>query len=159
MEQFSNGSYIPIVMTLMSLPLGSAIAQENHFNNFNLAIGFNQTAGIVMGYTGGSYSLASIANKDRHGNPCMGYGDPEPDHTMILENDFSHLTLKVNSGDQDTTLVVQGPDNRNIICAFGQEEFRDAILRDANWKAGTYKIWVGSMKPNQRSNYLLSVEQ
>jgi hypothetical protein len=161
MKQLSSGNCTSIIIVLISLPIFPAklIAQNNNFNNFNLALDFNQAAAIVMGYTGGSYSLASIANQDIHGNPCMGYGDPEPDHLMILENDFPQLKLQVNSGGQDTTLIIQDVNNEMIFCSFGQEDVKDALIKEINWKAGKYNIWVGSIKPNQRSSYTLSVEQ
>lgn len=137
----------------------SAIAQKNTMAHLNLALGFDRLTAIVTGYTSGSYSLASIANQDKHANPCMGYGDPKPDHSMVLENDFEQLSIKIDSGGKDTTLVVQGPGKDDIRCAFGKKEIRDALVNDTDWEQGEYKIWVGSMQPNQRITYRLSVKQ
>lgn len=142
---------------LISVSTVRAIAQEQ-INHLILATGFNQTAAVAIGHTGGAYSLASIANKDKHGNYCMGYGDPKPDHSMFLKNDFSQLSLMIDSGGKDTTLVITGPNN-DVRCAFGQKQIRDALVQDRDWKQGHYDIWVGSMQPAQRSFYRLSVQQ
>ena len=149
---------ISTLVALIIMPVTSAIAQKKDLNTFHLAFGLNQTKARVMGSTGGSYSLASIVNQDNYGNHCMGYGDPEPDHTMVLDNDFSRLQLRVKSGGKDTTLVVKSIDRQDIRCGFGQQHSRDAVIDGRNWKAGRYEIWVGSMKPRQKSNYSLSVE-
>ncbi|MBE9170710.1 hypothetical protein IQ238_25410 [Pleurocapsales cyanobacterium LEGE 06147] len=159
MWQISSYSLIPIAIVVVAIPLMPMLAQNNRFSHLNLALGFDRATAIVMGYTGGSYSLSSIVNQDRHGNPCIGYGDPEPDHSMVLENDFPRLTIQIDSGGKDTTLIVRGPERQNIRCGFAHNESRDAVVDDINWQAGTYEIWVGSMKPNQNSPYRLSVRQ
>ena len=159
MFKIGTFSFISTVLALIIVPITSAIAQKKDLNSFHLALGLDQTTVKVIGSTGGSYSLASIVNQDNYGNHCMGYGDPEPDHTMILDNDFARLKLKVKSGGKDTTLVVRNTDSKDIRCGFGQQHTRDAVIDGQNWKAGRYEIWVGSMKPHQNSNYSLSVEQ
>lgn len=150
--------YLVLIGGLITIPIIPAIAQPINLDRLILAAGFNQSAAIVTGYTGGTYSLASITNRDKYGNPCMGYSDPEPDHIMILQNDFQQLSVQVNSGGKDTTLVIKGPDN-NIHCAFGRKQARDALIKDKNWQQGQYEIWVGSMQPQQRKGYRLSVQQ
>ncbi|GAB4525756.1 MAG: hypothetical protein Tsb0014_05390 [Pleurocapsa sp.] len=163
-------SLTTLITTLITVPVVSAIATSRSDEkliaqtppptpyHLVLASGFDRDTAIITGQTGGSYSLASIAIKDKNGNHCMGYSDPEPDHTMILQNNFDKLYLEVNSGGKDTTLVIKGPDNK-IRCAFGQKQQRDAILSDTNWQQGQYEIWVGAMQPQQRSSYSLSVQQ
>jgi hypothetical protein len=152
-------SLISIAIVVVALPFVPTLAQNNRFSHLSLALGFDRAAATVMGYTGGSYSLASIANQDRYGNPCIGYGDPEPDHSMVLENDFPQLTVQIDSGGKDTTLIIKGPDRQNVRCGFADNDSRDAVVDDINWQAGKYEIWVGSMKPNQHSPYRLFVEQ
>lgn len=158
MSKLGNYTYILIALTLAFIPVTKAIAQKKDLHSFHLALGLNQATAKVMGSTGGGYSLSSIVNKDRHGNHCMGYGDPKPDHIMILDNDFSRLKLKVKSGGKDTTLIVKRTDNKDIRCGFGQQHSRDAVVQGKNWRAGKYEIWVGSMEPNQHSNYTLSIQ-
>ena len=168
MSKLNIFSHIPTVLTLLIMPVTSAIAllavakpiiaQSDNLNNFDLALGVHQPNATVMGYTGGAYSLASIVNKDRYGNHCMGYGDPKPDHIMILKNDFERLRIQVKSGSKDTTLVIRKVEENDIRCGFAQHINQDAVIDSQNWQAGKYEIWVGSMKPNQRSNYRLSVQ-
>lgn len=158
MYKISNIGLTAILLALVFIPVTRAIAQRKDFNSLHLALRLNQTTAQVIGSTGGGYSLASIVNQDRHGNHCMGFGDPEPDHTLILENDFSRLKLQVNSGGKDTTLVVKRVDDRDIRCGFGKQHNRDAVIIGRNWQAGRYNIWVGSMKPSENYNYSLSVE-
>ena len=121
-------------------------------------MGSEETKKVVTGNTGGSYSLASIANRDRDGNPCIGYGDSQPDRTLALKGDFARLKVQVNSGGNDTTLLIKNVEDRTIRCGFGQNGSRDAVIEDSNWQAGTYQIWVGSVTPNMRSQYRLSIQ-
>ncbi len=157
MLKLANFSCI-LIGSLITIPIVPAIAEPSNLNRLILVAGFNQSLTIVTGHTGGTYSLASITNRDKYGNPCMGYSDPKPDHTMILQNDFEQLSLIVNSGGKDTTLVIKGPNN-DIRCAFGRQQTRDALIKDKNWQQGQYEIWVGSMQPRQRKGYRLSVQQ
>lgn len=157
MFKLRTPSLITLTLTGCALPSVSVLAQQYDFSNFSLTVGFHPTAAIVTGYTGGSYSLASIINQDKYGNPCMGYGDPEPDHVMILKDNFQKLSLEIDSGGQDTTLVIKGPNN-DIRCGFGQDNLKDAVVKGSDWQPGEYYIWVGSIVPNQKASYRLSVE-
>lgn len=146
-----------VIALFTSLP-GMTLAQKSDLNHLILAIGAEAEGGVLTGNTGGAYSLASISNRDRHKSPCLGYSDPQPDHIITLENDLTRLTLQVDSGGSDTTLVVKDLESNTIRCAFGQQDRRDAVIQDERWSAGSYYIWVGSMLPNQRSPYRLSVQ-
>jgi hypothetical protein len=143
---------------LILLSATPAMSQGANFGQFSLTSGFDRTQVVAGGYTSGSYSLSSIANVDRYSRPCIGYGDPNPDHIMVLENDFPKLILQVDSGGQDTTLVVRGPDRNTIRCNFGTNDSPDARIEDTNWQAGRYEIWVGSIKSGQHLNYRLSAQ-
>ncbi|MGK7897722.1 MAG: hypothetical protein AB4372_29920 [Xenococcus sp. (in: cyanobacteria)] len=159
MRRLHRPGYWVLITGLTFIPAITVMAQRPRQDHFILAVDSSQTSAIVTGSTGGGYSLASITNRDRNGNPCMGFGDPEPDHVMILENEFSQLSLKVNSRGSDTTLIVKGPGKNNIRCGYGKNNQRDAVVQDSQWRPGEYKIWVGSVTPNQRSGYRLSVQQ
>lgn len=113
----------------------------------------------VAGRIVGSYSLSNIASTDQFGNLCAGFADTNPDHILTLESDFPSLTVTVDSG-QDTTLLIQGPDDNSIRC--GQDISRsnvDAQVVGNNWRAGTYRIWVGAHNQGQRFSYSLIVEE
>lgn len=125
----------------------------------SLTLGGNKTSGTLSGTTGGSASLpAIVSNSDRHNNKCLGFADPTPDHILVLEQPFSNLRLRVNSGGSDTTLVVQGPDGV-VRCNDDAGGSKDAAITDTDWKAGIHKVWVGSVTPNARQDYTLSVRQ
>jgi hypothetical protein len=153
---YSNPVFL-VMALLCSIP-EITLAQKNDLNHLILAVGADKKAEIMMGNTGGAYSLASISNTDSQGNPCMGYGDPQPDHILTLQNDFAQLQLQVNSGGSDTTLIIKHLETDNIRCAFGQNNQKDAMIQDTDWTAGTYQIWVGSIYPNQRSPYRLLIQ-
>lgn len=144
-----------LVVPITGLLSTTSLAQ-NDLNNLILATSTNQVEEVLTGNTGGSYSLASIANRDSKGNPCMGYGDPKPDHVMTLKSDFEQLSLKIDSNQSDTTLLIKS--ESSVRCAFGKDNVRDAVINGRNWSAGTYSIWIGSISPNQRSQYRLLVQ-
>jgi hypothetical protein len=138
-------------LMLLGLP---AIAQTPNFGT--LTLGNDKTSGTVSGSTGGSTSLpAIISNRDRKGNNCPGFGDPNPDHILELQKPFSKLTLTVASG-TDTTLVVVGPGG--VRCADDSKSGKDASLEDTDWGAGKYQVWIGTIEPNNKRNYRLSVQ-
>jgi hypothetical protein len=132
------------------------VAQGSNYGTFTLD---GQKPSIVVnGVTGGSTSLPAItANSDRWGNPCLGFADPQPDHIMQLDQPFNQLTLRVNSNDSDTTLVIVDPDG-DVRCNDDAPDTKDAGLSAADWPAGTYQIWVGGMVPGVRHNYRLMLQ-
>jgi hypothetical protein len=153
---FRGGLVVAIIAAMTATP---ATAETSHFGTFNLSPGFEPTAGIVNGHTGGAYSLSEISRRDRDRNPCVGFADPQPDHILHLEADFERLNIQVNSGGYDTTLLIQGPDDNTIRCGDDTGSNKDASFVDENWKSGTYKIWVGTFHPGMRRNYTLTVEE
>lgn len=144
---------ISVVTALGIVPFCGAKAAN--FGQLAIAPNFDSTNAVLTGYTGGSYSLTAIATRDQNGTACIGYSDVNPDHVVVLQQDFSQLTLEVDSGGNDTTLVVKGPGN-TIRCAFGSRSQPDAILAGEDWEAGEYKVWVGSIDANRQLDYTLS---
>ena len=133
-----------------------ALAQEANFDSFSLT-GDGPTAS-VRGFTNGIFALSNVAGRDRRGAVCTGFADSNPDHIMVLQQDFAALTLQVNSGGNDTSLLIQGPNDSTVRC--GEDTGRrnpDAQVQDQGWSAGTYRIWVGSHNQGQRYNYSLTV--
>jgi hypothetical protein len=134
-------------------------ADTSFFGEISLSPNSEDVKGAVTGYTGGSYSLSAISNRDRQRNLCIGFADPKPDHILVLEKDFPKLNIKVNSGGYDTTLLIIGPDKETVRCGDDTGKSKDASIQGTNWKAGTYKIWVGSLKAGVRRNYKLSLNE
>ncbi|MEH2194630.1 MAG: hypothetical protein V7K98_18575 [Nostoc sp.] len=154
--QFSGSWLLAILTAITATPV---IAQTANFATLNLSANFNPAQGTVQGFTGGSYSLSAISNRDRDQKACIGFADPNPDHIMVLEKDFSQLTIQVDSGGSDTTLMIQGPDQTTIRCGDDTGKSKDASVSDRNWKSGTYRIWVGTFNPGVKHDYTLTVEQ
>ncbi|WP_414514180.1 hypothetical protein [Nostoc sp. PCC 9305] len=154
--QFRGGWLLAILTAITATP---AIAQTANFGTFNLSTNFNPAQGTVQGFTGGSYSLSAISNRDRDQKACIGFADPQPDHIMVLEKDFSQLTIQVDSNNNDTTLIIQGPDKTTIRCGDDTGKSKDASVSDRDWKRGTYRIWVGTFNPGVKRDYTLKVEQ
>ncbi|MEH1801235.1 hypothetical protein [Nostoc sp.] len=154
--QFRSSWLLAILTAITATP---AIAETANFGTFNLSANFNPAQGTVQGFTGGSYSLSAISNRDRDQKACIGFADPNPDHIMVLEKDFSQLTIQIDSNNTDTTLLIQGPDNTMIRCGDDTGKSKDASVSDRNWKSGTYRIWVGTFNPGVKRDYTLKVEQ
>lgn len=156
MQRLYGGGVIALIAALSATPV---LSQAANFDNLTLAPGFPKAAAQVSGYTGGGYSLSSIANSDRNNKPCIGFGDPMPDHIMVLQQDFSNLSVLVNTGGKDTTLVVQGPNDQSVRCGDDTGSSKDASVQGSNWSAGTYRIWVGSFESGQRLDYTITVRE
>jgi hypothetical protein len=140
---FKNGAIAnAIVAAIVALPV---LAETANFGTLTLS-------------PGGSYSLSAIANADRHKNKCLGFATPTPDHIIVLQQKFSFLTLQVNSGGKDTTLLVQGPGNA-VRCGDDAGQNKDAGIVDSDWQAGSYRIWVGTLEPGVKSDYTISVQE
>ena len=153
-HRFSWNFLCLIVAVFSAAPI---LAQTANFGT--LTLGANNASGSLNGSTGGSTSLpAIVSNSDRHDKKCLGFGDPNPDHLLILQKPFSKLKLKVNSGDRETTIVIKGSDN-SVRCGDNTNAAsKGAILEDGDWQAGTYQVWVGSIEPGVRQNYRLTVQ-
>lgn len=144
---------------LVSLAVLGALPALGQANFGSLTLSAEKQSGTLMGSTGGSTSLpAIVSNRDRNHTKCLGFGDPTPDHILILQQNIPSLRLRVNSGGGDTTLVVQGPQG-SVRCGNDSKAGKDASLTDTDWQAGTYKVWVGSAKPGVRRDYTLYVRQ
>lgn len=153
--RFKN-SYLLVLLTAISaLPVA---AQPANFGSMSLAPGFKPAQGTATGFTGGSYSLSTIANRDRNNSPCIGFGDTNPDHLLVLAQDFERLKVQVNSEGNDTTLVIKGPKN-SISCGDDSGSNKDASIESAKWLAGTYQVWVGAIDAGAKYKYTLSVQE
>lgn len=131
------------------------LAQQVNFESFTLSEA--APTANVSGFTNGIFALSNLAGRDRNGNICAGFADTSPDHIMVLQQDFPSLSLQVDSGGNDTSLMVQGPNDGTVRC--GEDSDRrnpDALIQDQSWSAGTYRIWVGSHNQGQRYSYSLS---
>lgn len=148
-RHFKHARFLAWVTVLCA---SSVVAQTANFGAISVAPGFEPSTAIATGSAGGSFSLFSIAIRDRNNNYCLGYsGSETPDRIMTLQKDFPQLRLELKSGRTATTLVVKGPDGL-VRCGIGS-------LEDKDWKAGEYRIWVGSKDEGVTRNYTLFVRE
>ncbi|AFZ56582.1 hypothetical protein H6G54_00650 [Anabaena cylindrica FACHB-243] len=152
---FRGGWLLATIIAMIATPVA---AETANFGTLKLSPGFEPGQGTVTGYTGGSYSLSAMSNRDRDKNICIGFGDPNPDHILVLEKDFDQMKIQVKSG-YDTTLFIQGPDDQTIRCGDDTGRNKDANVSDRQWKRGKYRIWVGTFNRGFKHNYTLTVEQ
>jgi hypothetical protein len=149
-----GGWVLSILTVIITNPV---MADTANFGTISLAPGFDTVTASLSGYTGGSYSLSAISNRDVNNKACIGFADPTPDHIVVLQKDFSNLKIAVNSRGSDTTLLIQAPDGK-IYCGDDSGKRKDASIAVSKLKAGTYKVWVGSFNPGIKVNYTLSVQ-
>jgi hypothetical protein len=148
------GSCLLVFSMLSAIP---ALAQSANFGT--LTLGGNTISGTLNGSTGGSASLpAIVSNNDRHDKRCLGFADPNPDHLLVLQKPFSRLKLSVNSGNQETTIVVRGPNNVIRCGDNSTSSSKGATLEDTDWQPGTHQVWIGSIESGVKQNYRLTVQ-
>ncbi len=134
----------------------AALAQTANFAPITLSN--SQPTATVTGTTAGIFALANVAMRDHQGTICTGFADTNPDHILTLQEPMARLTIQVNSGGNDTTLLLQGPNDAMVRC--GEDISRrdpDAQIQAQDLPAGTYRLWVGSHNQGQRLNYSLLV--
>jgi len=152
------GKFPPILQVIMTLGAIPVIAESSNFGILTLSQGFSPSQGVASGIAGGTFSLSSLAQKDTNNSKCLGFASPTADHLLVLQKDFAQLTIQINSRGHDTTLLVMGPDNQ-VFCGDDTGSSKDASVSHPNWKAGTYRIWVGSIDEGAKLKYSLSVRE
>ncbi len=115
--------------------------------------GFGQTS--ISGTAGGGTSLRDIAGKgETETGSCSGFGKGQPDQVLRLNAGFEDLTVLVKSN-SDTTIVVKGPGG-----TWCNDDFQGKNPGlDGQWKAGEYKVWIGTQGRNQSANYVMSISE
>ncbi len=146
------------LLSLTAIVIEPAGAEANKLTALKLSNGFARQAGLVNGYTSGSYSLSDIAKFDKNKNPCLGFSASTPDHTVILEQGFPKLNFRVNSRGKDTTIVVKMP-NGQIFCGDDTGLKKDASVNIKDLAAGEYAVWVGSIEPGKNWAYSLTLSE
>lgn len=121
-----------------------------NYGTVTLAAGFHPDPHIAQGVAGGARN-ATILNTPG----CRGYIATAPDHLFVATSSFANMRIMVRA-EQDTTLVVQKPDG-SYICNDDSEGTNPVV--QAILTPGTYKIFVGAYRANERPNYTLGFSE
>jgi hypothetical protein len=76
----------------------------------------------------------------------------------VLEKGFPKLNFQVNSRGKDTTIIIKAP-NGQIFCGDDTGSKKDASISATNLPSGEYELWVGSIEPDKRWGYSLTITE
>jgi hypothetical protein len=136
----------------------SALAQTSIDGDLSLSGG--NRSGSLTGHAIGTNSIPTAVvrrTSDSQGHECLGFSSMQPNHLLTLQTPLQNLTLTVDSGSEDTTIAVQGP-NGLLLCGDDAAGGSSASVTTANWPAGTYQVWVGTFAAGARVRYRLSAQ-
>jgi hypothetical protein len=128
--------------------------------NIQLSTADAQRHFILRGFSRGTVALfQNVGDRDVQNNRCMGYGNLDPDHVVEIQGKMSTLKFQVKTQQQqDTTIVVQGPNNVVYCSADAADGSGNTTLTINNFKEGTYKVWVGALDAGKTFRYSLSLQ-
>ncbi len=125
------------------------------FENVTLSPNFTPDPTTLRGISGGDRAANQITGRPNTATgPCNGFVDAQPDHTIVLTQFFSRLSLQVQST-EDTTIVVRGPGG--TWCNDDASGKNPGIA--GQWLSGTYQVWVGSFAQNTYSPYVIRISE
>jgi hypothetical protein len=132
-----------------------AAPKQAVFESVSLSSGFKPDPQILQGVSGGDKPARNqISLSQTPTGACVGFIDASPDHQIKLTSFFSYLKLSVES-QGDTVLVIQGPGG--TWCNDDSNSQNPVIAGE--WKAGLYKVWVGSRNVGEFYPYVLKLTQ
>jgi hypothetical protein len=114
-----------------------------------LAPGFRPDPVVTRGVAGGPVAAGAMDPQ------CAGFVGSEPSHVLALAQPFQSLRILVSS-EQDTTLVVRGPDGQ-YRCT-DDDEGMNPVLAGA-FSPGQYAVWVGSYQQGTQAPYALGLSE
>lgn len=104
----------------------------------------------LYGRPGGDVDLETLG-RTRTG-PCDGFAQEAPQHVITLTEEMAQLAFEVDA-DVDTTLAIHGPGGWR--CNDDGEGLNPALAD--RFRAGTYRIWVGTYRLDDVGEYTLSL--
>ena len=137
-----------------------SFASTSSSETIELSAANSQHSYILRGFSKGSVALfQNVGDRDSQNHRCMGYGNLEPDHIIEIQGKMSSLTFQVKTQTpNDTTLIVQGPNNILYCSADSSDGSKNTALTIRNFKEGTYKVWVGALDAGSAFRYNLSLQ-
>lgn len=125
------------------------------FEDVTLSPSFDPDPATVRGISGGATAANELAGRaETATGPCNGFVDEAPDHTVVLTEFFSYLSLQVQSP-EDTTLIIRGPGG-----TWCNDDFAGSNPGIAGqWLSGTYQVWVGSYAQDAYHPYVIRLTE
>ncbi len=120
--------------------------------NFTLYSPLYRDPYTVQAYPGGYVSAADLADG------CVGYMNREPDLEVTYTAGRAPLYFSVASND-DTTLVINGPDGRWYCDDDGGQYGLNPSLRFVQPQSGVYDIWVGTYEQGRRPRATIHISE
>lgn len=115
-----------------------------------LSAGFLPDPQTARGQAGGPVQGSALANNE---SGCTGWVPAAPQHTLMLQTAFRSLRIVVSAGeDDDTTLIVRGPDGR-YYCNDDTDGFNPVVAE--GFGPGTYQVWVGTYSQGSTASYVI----
>ncbi len=149
--------FLTLVLCLNFRAYGQAFPSKKSglklFENATIVTG--KTPIILRGISGGTTETQalSLVAKTETGD-CIGFIDREPDHEIILKNQFDYLSLNIKSPG-DTVLLIKGPGG-----TWCNDDNIDRNPRiEGQWLPGSYQVWVGSYTQNSSYPYILEISE
>jgi hypothetical protein len=132
--------------------------QAQMFDNLSISPNFPANQGVLTGISGGNKKASELVNNiDTQTGLCVGFVDEKPSHTLVLKKDFNYLSLLVDSPG-DTTLIIKS-DQWGTWCNDNYKNRRQNPGVAGDWKAGTYKIWLGSSQEKSSHLYKITISE
>lgn len=125
-------------LALTSAGAAQDYAQSPSFGSVTLSGGFSPDPYTVQLRSGGSIDASSRLGAQG----CRGFIANAPDFRLNFTPDMLPLIISV-AASEDTTLVINGPDER-WYCNDDGGEGLNPSYRFSNPQAGQYDIWVGT---------------
>jgi hypothetical protein len=125
------------------------------FENVTLSPKFSPDPTEVRGISGGSAPAKEIADQaETPTGGCLGFMEPQPNHTLDLKAHFNYLKLQVQSA-VDTTIVVKGPGG-----TWCNDDFQDKNAgMEGEWLPGVYQVWIGTYGKDNATPYIMQITE
>jgi hypothetical protein len=140
--------WIGAIVVVLGLVPATALAQRSNFGTVRLTSGFTPDPHAVAGVSGGAQNGAGRFPG------CNGWISRTPDHIFVATSAFAFLRIFAESS-ADTTIIVQGPGGTR--CNDDTYGLNPSV--EGAFRAGTYRVWIGSYQEGENSRYQLKLTE